>query len=254
MQQGGGGFQQQRAIRHAQKRDYIVIGDFRSTVGEHLIQRGKRVPHTTVRLPGDEAQCGGRDADLFMLRDRRQLFDNLCQRYAAEIEALAAGQDGNRNLLNFGGREDEFDVWRRLFQHFQQSVEGVFGEHVHFVNNKDLVAGTCGKVADIFLQFADVFHAGIGRAVDFDDVSGDAIGDFFTGCALVAGIGKRRTGLFAIENFGQNACRRGFAHASRSAEQVGVMDAMIANGVFQRIGDMLLADQFGKSLRTPLTG
>jgi hypothetical protein len=32
------------------------------------------------------------------------------------------------------------------------------------------------------------------------------------------------------------------------------MDAMIANGILQRIGDMLLADQFGKSLRTPLTG
>ncbi|MGC4006030.1 MAG: hypothetical protein QM811_24080 [Pirellulales bacterium] len=35
-----------------------------------------------------------------------------------EIEALATRQDRDRNLVDFGRAEDEFDVRRRLFQRF----------------------------------------------------------------------------------------------------------------------------------------
>ena len=34
----------------------------------------------------------------------------------AQIEALAARQDGDRDLADFGGREDELGVRRRLLQ------------------------------------------------------------------------------------------------------------------------------------------
>ena len=49
---------------------------------------------------------------------------------------LATRQNRYRNLANFRGGENEFDVRRRLFQRFKQRIKGVAREHVHFVNDK----------------------------------------------------------------------------------------------------------------------
>ncbi len=58
----------------------------------------------------------------------------------------------------------------RLFQRLQQGVEGRRGEHVHFVDDVDLVAPLVGGEVDLIAQVAHVVHAGIGGGVDLDQV------------------------------------------------------------------------------------
>ncbi len=58
----------------------------------------------------------------------------------AQVEALAARQHGHRHLADLGGGEDELHVLGRLLQRLQQRVEGVLRQHVHFVDDVDLVA------------------------------------------------------------------------------------------------------------------
>ncbi len=41
----------------------------------------------------------------------------------AQVEALAAGENGDRNLADFGRREDEFHMLRRLFERLQQPLK-----------------------------------------------------------------------------------------------------------------------------------
>jgi hypothetical protein len=45
-----------------------------------------------------------------------------------------------RDLVRLGRREDELHVRRRLLERLQQRVEGLRGEHVHLVDDVDLVA------------------------------------------------------------------------------------------------------------------
>lgn len=55
----------------------------------------------------------------------------------AEIEALAARDDGGKDFIGLGGGEDEFDVWGWFLEGFEESVEGTSGQHVHLVNVDD---------------------------------------------------------------------------------------------------------------------
>jgi hypothetical protein len=89
---------------------------------------------------------------------------------AAQIEALAARQHGDRNLADFRGGEDELDVLRRLFQRLQQRIEGLPRQHVDFVDDVDLVARLGRPVAHLLDDLAHVVDAGPGGRVHLDDV------------------------------------------------------------------------------------
>ena len=56
----------------------------------------------------------------------------------------------------------------------------------------------------------------------------------------------------AIERFGQNAGRSGFAHASGSGKNISVGYAAAFNRVFERACNVLLTDKFSKGLGPPL--
>ena len=53
----------------------------------------------------------------------------------------------------------------------------------------------------------------------------------------------------AIEALGEDAGDGRLARAARPDKEVGVGDALLRDGVGQRLGDVLLADDIGESLR-----
>ena len=95
----------------------------------------------------------------------------------AQIEALAARQHRDRHLADFGGGEDELGVRRRLFQRLQQRVEGRARQHVHFVEDIDLVARRDRRVADGVVDLAHVVDAVMRGGVHLDDVEMAAFHD-----------------------------------------------------------------------------
>ena len=89
--------------------------------------------------------------------------------------------------MRFGGGQDEAGVRGRLFQRLEQRVEGAVGEHVHFVDDVDLVAALAGAKADLVAQFADIVDAVVGGSVDLDQVDHAPFGDGDAGGALLQG-------------------------------------------------------------------
>ena len=70
-------------------------------------------------------------------------------------------------------------------------------------------------------------------------------------CAtLAAGFGANAG--FAVKRLGNNARQRGFAHPARAGKKVGMMQALLLQRIGERPHHMLLPDQFGKGLGTPL--
>jgi hypothetical protein len=58
----------------------------------------------------------------------------------------------------------------------------------------------------------------------------------------------------AVEGLGEDARRRGLADAAGAGEEEGVGDAVLFDGVGQRLGDVLLADEVIELLGSPLAG
>lgn len=83
----------------------------------------------------------------------------------SEFIALAAGEDGERDLFRLGGGEDEEHVLGRFLQRFQQRVEGLLREHVHFVDDVHLFRHTVGS------DRTDSFRARISSMPRFEAAS-----------------------------------------------------------------------------------
>ena len=146
--------------------------------------------------------------------------------------------------------EYEYRVGRRLFQRFQQRVERLLGEHMHFVYDIDLVARVAGREPDLVAQVADVVDAAIAGGVNLNEVKSAPVVDGNADAAFVVrlALGGRK----AIHRLGEDARRAGFARAARAAKQVCVRDALLRHRLLERLDDCLLPNNLAQALGTPL--
>ena len=98
------------------------------------------------------------------------MVDGVAHRHTLEVIDLATGEDGRQNLVLLSGGENEDDVCRGLLKGLQERVEGRCGEHVHLVDDKDLVFAYLRRDACLFHQRLDVFYAVVRGSVELKDV------------------------------------------------------------------------------------
>ena len=188
---------------------------------------------------------------------RAEMLDQRLVRHALQVEALAAAQHRHRHLADFGGGEQELHMRRRLLQRLQQRVEGLLRQHVHFVDDVDLVARRDRPVAHALDQLAHVVDAGARGGVHLDHVDMAVLGDGLAVLAHAAGIDRRAAlavGADAVQRAGDDAGGRGLADAAHAGEHEGVRDAARGDGVAQGAHHRLLADQGGEIDRTVFAG
>ena len=236
-------------VNRAQHRAHFCLIDLAAAVGNRLIQQRQAVAHAAIGGARQQPDGGGVMGNAFRIQNFLDLRTNLLQRQAFQVELQAARQHRHRQLLRIGGGEQEFDVRRRLFQCFQQRVEAVAGEHVHFVNEIDLVAAARGRVLHVVEQLARVVHLGARGRVHLDQVHETALVHFLAGTALAAGL--RGHAGFAIQGFGENAGDGGLAHAAGAGKEEGMMQAAVIQRVDQRLHHVLLAHQLGEVAWAP---
>jgi hypothetical protein len=170
----------------------------------------------------------------------------------AQVEALGARQDGHRHLADLGGGEDELGVRRRLFQRLQQRVERRRRQHVHFVDDVDLVARLDRGVAHPVQQLAHLVDLGARGGVQFQHVHVPTFDDRLAVPAVDGEVDRRLVdgvGL-VVQGAGQQAGGRGLAHPADAGQHEGVGDAAAGEGVGQRADHGLLADQVLERART----
>ena len=167
-----------------------------------------------------------------------------------KVEPLAAREDGDRNLLRLGRREDELHMRRRLFERFEQRVERLRRDHVDFVDDVDLEARSRGAIGDGLAEFADVLDAVVGGAVDFENVDVLAGGDRLARVANAARSSRRA--FLAVERLGEHPRHRRLADAAGAGEEIGMSDAAGDDRLLQRFDDDVLTDEIFEPLR-PIT-
>ncbi len=174
-------------------------------------------------------------------------------RHAAQIKALAARENGNRNLANFRGRKNELGVRRRLFQRLEQGVECLRREHVNFVENVDLVTRADRRVADRIVDLAHVVDAIMRSSIHLEDIDVPALHDRLAMDAdhrhLDRRLGNGAVGKFIIESAGENARRGGLADPTHPRENPGLRNTARFECIRKRAHHRILADQIIKGRR-----
>lgn len=220
--------------------------------GDELIEHRLGVAHAAIGTFGDGPGGGGIEGDVFESGDVLEVGGDGFRGDRAEVEALAAGEDGGEDLVRLGGGEDEFHMRRWFFERLEQGVERRVREHVDLVDVVDFELAAGGGEADGFTEIADLFDAVVGGTVDFEHIERAAFGDFDADVFLGVELGFRAIG--AIQGFGENAGGGGFAGATRADEEVGVGEALLGDRIAQRADDMILTEDVVEGFGTVFSG
>ncbi|MNS58949.1 hypothetical protein D3C72_918900 [compost metagenome] len=229
-----------------------VLGHVAGAIGNGLIGQGQCVAHRTLGGLADQAQGRHFKGDFFVAQHRLQVPDDGVGRHLLQIELQAARQHRHRDLLRIGGGQDEFDVGGRLFQRLQHGVEGVAGQHVHFVDHVDLEAPRARRVHRLFEQLRHFLDAAVRGRIQLQVVNKAPGVDFRTSAADAARLG--RDAGFTVERLGQNAGQRGLAHAPRAGKQPGMVQALGVERMSQRADHVILSHEGIERSRPPLAG
>ncbi len=231
--------------------------DRAGAVGNRLIEQRERITDRALGGAGDRGQRLGIGGDPFEAADPREMRHQPVGAHPAQIEALAARQDGDGNLVDIRRGEDEFRMRRRLFQRLQEGVERAPREHVHLVDDIDLVARRDRRIAHGIVDLADILDAVVGGGVDFHHVDMAALDDRL---AMLARLGQIdggavvMAGALIIQAARENARRGGLADTAHAGEHPGLGDAPGAKRVRERTHHGLLADEIVKIARAVLAG
>ena len=169
--------------------------------------------------------------------------------YAGEIEAHAARYYRCGKLAELCRRKNKNHIFRRLFQCFEQRVEGAVGEHMDFIHDVYALFENRRGVYDLLAKIANVFDLVVACRIDLQNVRGTAVVYASAGKTFVAGVAVLR--VFAVDGLCKYFCRRGFAGAARTAKQICVRYTPLRTLLFEHGGDMLLTAHFVEGARPP---
>ncbi|CUI80935.1 Uncharacterised protein [Achromobacter kerstersii] len=243
---------QMALINRAEHAAHGVLGHVASAIGDGLIGQGERITHGPLSRLANQAQGRHFKRDGFLTQHRLQVTNDGVGRHLLQIELQATRQHRHRNLLRIGGGQDKFDVRGRLFQRLQHGVESVAGQHVHFVDHVDLEAPRARRVHRLFEQLRHFFDAAVRGRIQFQVVDKAPSVDFRTSAADAARLG--RDADFTVERLGQDAGKRGLAHAPGAGEQPGMVQALGVERVSQRAHHVILSHKGIERSRPPLAG
>jgi len=138
----------------------------------------------------------------------------------------------------------------RLLESLQESVEGILGEHVHFIDDVDLVLETRRRIPHAFPEISDVVDPAIARSVDLDDIERPPCRDLLTGRSISARL--LGSPFFAIEGLGEDPRHGGLPDPTGTGEDVGMRGPPGLEGIGERAGDVTLSSHLAECLRAPL--
>ena len=164
---------------------------------------------------------------------------NRWQRLSTVTGSLSTSVVANRNFTCGGGSSSVLS----------KRVERLLREHVHFVDDVDLVARADRGIAHRLDDLAHVVDAGVAGGVHLDHVDMAALGDRTARLAHAARV-DRRAALpvrpDAVERLGDQPRGAGLADPAHAGHQEGMRQPLALDGVGQRLDHRVLADQLAR--------
>ena len=154
--------------------------------------------------------------------------------------------------MHLGGRKDELHMSRGLLHRLEQRVPRRLREHVHLVDDVDLIPPRHRLVHDILGQFAHISGGIPAGGVDLNHVETALGRDRTAGITFAAGLSVLRIG--AVHRLRKNPRQRGLADPARTDEKVGVRGPLLTDRIHEGPDHMLLPDHIGEPLRPPFAG
>ena len=227
-------------IQHVQVFRYRFSGEVLTGKAHHPVEDGKGIPHGPVGFLGDHVQGFLVRFNSLLFRDIFQVGRSIPHGNPPEIEDLAAREDGRDNFVLFGGGQDKDRVPGWFLQGFQEGIEGRLGKHMHLIDDVNLVFSHLGRDPYLVDEVPDIVYRVVGGRVEFKDVKGKILP------VLLLSV--------FVDFFRQYPGAGSFTYPAGPAEEQGLSQVVVFDGVQQRTGNGLLAHHVLELLGSVLPG
>jgi hypothetical protein len=92
-------------------------------------------------------------------------------RNQAERIVVGAGTNSADNFFGFSGRENEFNVGWWFFDNLQECIETLWGDHVRFVKNENLVSIASWGEDCALAKIAGIINTVVRCRVNFNNIT-----------------------------------------------------------------------------------
>ena len=146
-------------------------------MSNRLVENRKAIADRAFGGIGNDMQCFVFGCDAFLGTNTGKVtLQQLCWN-TAQIEPLRPAEHGHRQLFNLSGRKQKLHMRWRFFQRFEQSIEGIAGQHVDFIDDVDFVARRDRRITHSLNDLAHIINAGMGGRIHFDHIDMAPLGN-----------------------------------------------------------------------------
>ena len=114
-----------------------------------MIQEAQAISHTAVGGTGKNIQAFFIKTKALGTDNGLQLAADLLGRQQSQIELQAPRKNRRRQFLGVSGGQQKLHMGRRLFQRLQKRIETMPRQHMHLVNEVNLVLPLGGRVLHV---------------------------------------------------------------------------------------------------------
>jgi len=147
----------------------------------------------------------------------------------------------------FRCRQDKNSVGGRLFQRLQKGVEGRCAQHVHLIDDIDLVLAGLWRKPHLLYQRPDIVYGIVAGSIQLMDVHGDPIVERDTGMALVTGF-PICAYILTVNGLGKYTGAGRFTDPPGTAEQKCMRQLIVLDGILKGSRNMRLPHHCRKTL------
>ena len=240
-------------IQHIEILNHALIRNVSTGKAYHLIEDGKCITHTAIRLQRNDIQRFGFCCDILFRSHISQMLHRVFHTDTVKIINLATRQNSRKNLMLLRRRQNKDSMTGRFLQCFQKSIESRDRQHMYLIDNIHLILTDLWRNPHLLYQLADIIYRIIGRGIQFMNVIGTLFIESHTRLTCITSL-SILSRSHTVDSLGKDTCTRGFSYSTRPAKQIGMRQFLRGNGILQCRSQCPLAHHRLKGRRTIFTG
>src|SRR5690606_28222608 len=228
------------------------IGQIPIRKTDDLVEHGQGIAQTTISYLRNHVKFIFFIGHPLFIGNMRQMSGHILHLDPIEIKDLTTRYYCRQNLVLFGCRKDENSIRRWLLQRFQKSIEGLLREHMHLIDNINLVPTRLWRNSHLLNQSTDILDGIVGGRIKFVNTERGPVlkGNTAIACSTRLNLAGN---LLTIDCLCQNTCTSRLTYPPRSTKQKSLCQLIVLNRIFEGVGNMLLPYYRIKCNRTVFT-
>ena len=238
-------------VEHIKVLDNLFVGNISLREAHRLVENRQCVAHSAVGFFGNNLQSCVLIRHPFLIGHHLQMGHGVGYGHPFEVVNLATREDCRQHLVLFRSGEDENHVCWRFLERLEEGVERCRREHVHLVDDENLVAAYLRRNSCLLHERSDILHRVVRCSVELEDIQRPALIEGLTALTLVAGltVGRR---VLTVYRLSEDSGTGGLTHAARTTEEIGMGKLTALDGVLQRCRESTLSHNRVERHRTIL--